>query len=164
MPVARPAKFQSTQPKRAATLYHFLISSAKRFQSTQPKRAATLQLLRDALYTRIISIHAAQEGCDHLWCQLRQLHQVFQSTQPKRAATHREHQDRGHPNISIHAAQEGCDVLQIWYPLGVFNFNPRSPRGLRLKSRKCPHFVHFYFNPRSPRGLRLAYFDNLSDI
>ena len=60
-------RFQSTQPKRAATgvAYgrYFRIGE---FQSTQPKRAATdFGLKSRALPT--ISIHAAQEGCDPLY-------------------------------------------------------------------------------------------------
>ena len=54
--------------------------------------------------------------------------------------------------ISIHAAQEGCDLLPN-KKAPTINFNPRSPRGLRLWSApyacKLPDF-----NPRSPRGLR----------
>ena len=80
------ALFQSTQPKRAATsiaaiyllqesdfnprsprgLRHKKRTSyppALRFQSTQPKRAATM-IAAPSLFQRIISIHAAQEGCD----------------------------------------------------------------------------------------------------
>ena len=36
----------------------------QRFQSTQPKRAATLEQARWTYGFRAISIHAAQEGCD----------------------------------------------------------------------------------------------------
>ena len=56
-------KFQSTQPKRAATamLGRNVLSAI--FQSTQPKRAATEY--DSGNYKNIsISIHAAQEGCD----------------------------------------------------------------------------------------------------
>ena len=34
--------------------------------------------------------------------------------------------------ISIHAAQEGCDKKLIKMQALAYNFNPRSPRGLRL--------------------------------
>ena len=78
--------------------------------------------------------------------------------------------------ISIHAAQEGCDVAEQVGNEPLYNFNPRSPRGLRQDkikngtSRKgisihaaqegCdrlfqPLRTHLNnFNPRSPRGLR----------
>ena len=36
-------------------------------------------------------------------------------------------------NISIHAAQEGCDGYAFGAGGGGGDFNPRSPRGLRLK-------------------------------
>ena len=36
--------------------------------------------------------------------------------------------------ISIHAAQEGCDKFMPFTLHGFFNFNPRSPRGLRLNT------------------------------
>ena len=124
----------------------------------------------------LISIHAAQEGCDMLGAP---------------AVMRR--------SISIHAAQEGCDstVWEIFYQ--SYDFNPRSPRGLRLALNKahvsdakisihaaqegCDNAflnqqftssisIHAaqegcdqiknpqglkenpYFNPRSPRGLR----------
>ena len=124
-------EFQSTQPKRAATLvlkqkYTLL----KSFQSTQPKRAAT----RDAranVEKLLISIHAAQEGCDTMFNPQILMQIIFQSTQPKRAAT---------------AAH--------WRTLTLmFYFNPRSPRGLRPKCWKICRLC-CYFNPRSPRGLR----------
>ena len=79
--------FQSTQPKRAATVLDpatFKIGSL--FQSTQPKRAATVMTtyIDPAV---VISIHAAQEGCDVKAQSYLQFLSVFQSTQPKRAAT-----------------------------------------------------------------------------
>ena len=79
------------------------------FQSTQPKRAATvLAVWQEAVLD--ISIHAAQEGCDH--GDLHSLRSV---------------------GISIHAAQEGCDMNKIIISGRLVNFNPRSPRGLRQK-------------------------------
>ena len=104
--------------------------------------------------TKTISIHAAQEGCDVQG-------QIF-------------HQSN---LISIHAAQEGCDKGLTVQDGAEVNFNPRSPRGLRLGNLKilwgllnisihaaqegcdgqCSAFINQkeYFNPRSPRGLRL---------
>ena len=79
-------KFQSTQPKRAATKEVGMIFKTEKFQSTQPKRAATVVAKNEKeaidnfnprsprglrlnstviLYIAFkISIHAAQEGCD----------------------------------------------------------------------------------------------------
>ena len=82
--------FQSTQPKRAATVFVRLLQcSSFLFQSTQPKRAATISAVIHAT-TEDISIHAAQEGCDIVFL-------VLLTTS----------------KISIHAAQEGCD-LSYW--------------------------------------------------
>ena len=129
--VGARVKFQSTQPKRAATYRKgVLIPSACYFnprsprglrpeaglmretnyifQSTQPKRAATLYFdvgFRDG----IISIHAAQEGCDLTAIEFINVVLTFQSTQPKRAAT----------------ARGKCIICRHNH------FNPRSPRGLR---------------------------------
>ncbi len=103
-----------------------------RFQSTQPKRAATQGKISERIDTLLISIHAAQEGCDRQSLSMRWNLLVFQSTQPKRAATaasarrfiypyyFNPRSPRGlrpkannltlYPHkISIHAAQEGCD-------------------------------------------------------
>ena len=101
-------KFQSTQPKRAATLTAENVFARIKFQSTQPKRAATLITL-DAVNKAMISIHAAQEGCDDP-----EAHALFND---ERISIHaaQEGCDFTIPgrllglNISIHAAQEGCD-------------------------------------------------------
>ena len=104
-----------------------------------------------------ISIHAAQEGCDIKKHLVIRKDMLFQSTQPKRAATEMEHAANG----------------------DVYNFNPRSPRGLRHfpqntvqkvvdisihaaqegcdSSGKTKVATVPYFNPRSPRGLRLVH-------
>ena len=34
--------------------------------------------------------------------------------------------------ISIHAPREGCDVVMFVSIILVFDFNPRTPRGVRL--------------------------------
>ena len=79
-------KFQSTQPKRAATRHRALNACTMSFQSTQPKRAAT-KYSRENVYSYEISIHAAQEGCDNRTQARKCKSLLFQSTQPKRAAT-----------------------------------------------------------------------------
>ena len=55
--------------------------------------------------------------------------------------------------ISIHAAQEGCDLTPDAKAGGAFDFNPRSPRGLRHALANANRIIT-NFNPRSPRGLR----------
>ena len=65
----------------------------------------------------MISIHAAQEGCDKFQNGFHKFHKVFQSTQPKRAATELAQWANDSNGISIHAAQEGCDNTGlIGYP------------------------------------------------
>ena len=127
----------------------------KLFQSTQPKRAATFGCRR-----------TGRARCK------------FQSTQPKRAATAGSSQSGATETISIHAAQEGCDKMSDIFVLKIVNFNPRSPRGLRLYGtlghailvlfqstqpkraatnwRRHNGTAAVDFNPRSPRGLRPA--------
>ena len=123
-------RFQSTQPKRAATVGGQRNSPLSIFQSTQTKRAATKEHTK-AENLRIISIHAAQEGCD--------------GSAANGIKTSR---------ISIHAAQEGCDhPARQNNPAQACYFNPRSPRGLRRQGAAGGTGVSD-FNPRSPRGLR----------
>ena len=59
----------------------------QKFQSTQPKRAATWLTAEDVFARIKISIHAAQEGCDWQAAYVPAGTLLFQSTQPKRAAT-----------------------------------------------------------------------------
>ena len=89
-------------------------------------------MTKDELLDKIISIHAAQEGCDLEAVKI-----------------------RGVKKISIHAAQEGCDHLLLRMFHQYVYFNPRSPSGLRQVRRKNRR-SHLDFNPRSPSGLRLS--------
>ena len=70
--------------------------------------------LRHTSFKRI-SIHAPLTGCDSY------LYHV--------------HQQRY--KISIHAPLTGCDYSPSWYSISVFNFNPRTPYGMRL------HFITY---------------------
>ena len=102
-------KFQSTQPKWAATCGNTATSVNQTFQSTQPKWAATV--------VEIIIVS---------------FNKIFQSTQPKWAATKNFLFVGKNKKISIHAAQVGCDDMYHAYKaLGGNDFNPRSPSGLR---------------------------------
>ena len=191
-------RFQSTQPKRAATNSAFAREEQDKFQSTQPKRAATVGDA-DLGIEATISIHAAQEGCDVKAFRNIILCSDFNPRSPRglRPETERRKRNRipdfnprsprglrrngrckrnlpcsyFNPRsprglrhclpplvyffkvISIHAAQEGCDANPAVYIHIRFDFNPRSPRGLRHKLKRS---IKRYrnFNPRSPRGLR----------
>ena len=78
--------------------------------------------------------------------------------------------------ISIHAPREGCDCLEWLLGLWFFDFNPRTPRGVRhVDSLRIDSSMAFQsthpargatlgvfttglecgnFNPRTPRGVR----------
>ena len=146
--------FQSTHPARGATgLPCALCESGKVFQSTHPARGATTSnehLVRILFYfnprtprgVRLqgsilsprppweISIHAPREGCD---CLCRRLTSTI--------------------TISIHAPREGCDPSSPGSSRWSFDFNPRTPRGVRpLPVRLATPRPDF--NPRTPRGVR----------
>ena len=48
----------------------------------------------------------------------------------------------------------GCDSRFFIDSDCSSKFKSTQPEWAATKSRKCPHFVHFYLNPRSPSGLR----------
>ena len=152
-----PQAFQSTHPLRGATrerirLYRvFGISihaplagcdwnmcqtstQNKGFQSTHPLRGATryAACLNDPLD---ISIHAPLAGCD--LCRFLADHEtVFQSTHPLRGATLPERVRAGKRYISIHAPLAGCDCGSRTSCGSWSHFNPRTPRGVRLRQRR----------------------------
>ena len=107
------------------------------------------------LYGQIaISIHAPREGCDSV-NYMRRAYLV---------------------QISIHAPREGCDTTTWETRISLFNFNPRTPRGVRpryldTEDPKPEISIHAPregcdpgpagsphrtadFNPRTPRGVR----------
>ena len=77
-----------------------------------------------------ISIHASREGGD--W-------RLVQTVPPLR--------------ISIHASREGGDASHFVSDGNTLNFNPRLPRGRRLRAFALAS-PSLYFNPRLPRGRR----------
>ena len=81
-----PKIFQSTQPKRAATNRRIVKCVVKSYFNPRSPRGLRRRIQGGIAAIVIISIHAAQEGCD-----------VF-ATLARQAYW-----------ISIHAAQEGCD-------------------------------------------------------
>ena len=89
----------------------------------------------------MISIHAPRVGCDLLTTVFSRLSALFQSTHPVRGAT-----------------DAFANVMER-----VFDFNPRTPCGVRLAG-------HFFippehnFNPRTPCGVRPAYLCKLYGI
>ena len=106
---------------------------------------------------RYISIHAPRVGCDPPWL-VRQLHgwyfnprtpcgvrpdapagvakcKRFQSTHPVWGATPSRAGNRLLWSISIHAPRVGCDAIYAAMGQAFFNFNPRTPCGVRRPAR-----------------------------
>ena len=149
-----PSKvFQSTHPLRGATCATSFCVRRSIFQSTHPLRGATRfgdSVVR--IYT--ISIHAPLAGCDLIKGQLKQLSdnfnprtpcgvrqvpvkpkssaKTFQSTHPLRGATISHVFPFPRRPISIHAPLAGCDPKVFDLTVLRFNFNPRTPCGVRL--------------------------------
>ena len=88
--------------------------------------------------------------------------------------------------ISIHAPREGCDYFGGYGKLLYYDFNPRTPRGVRRgqefeispteqfqSTHPARGATYFYFdetkyqlnfNPRTPRGVRLRRLQQKSKV
>ena len=124
------SSFNSRSPSGLRPRVHQSMLRLHLFQFTQPKRAATTLTYGHAVFF-LVSIHAAQAGCD---------------PRPARSPSLPS-------SVSIHAAQAGCDgSLLLYRGLGK-RFNSRSPSGLRpdIYDLEPPQQG---FNSRSPSGLR----------
>ena len=149
--------FQSTPPARGATsLFKVGKTSNALFQSTPPARGATAPLHHGHAALGI-SIHAPREGGrQHGWPKSRRQANFnprpprggrrycilscgrfmlpFQSTPPARGATPAFRPKGQTGGISIHAPREGGDNNHGTIFTGALqNFNPRPPRGGRLR-------------------------------
>ena len=148
--------FQSTHPMRGATQYrrregvHAKISiHAPHAGCDKPVQYLSARFVPISIHAphagcdqretrtrqpRCISIHAPHAGCDARRYGWKCLGVVFQSTHPMRGATkRREHHDVSR-TISIHAPHAGCDFAYFLIRFRVFDFNPRTPCGVRLYS------------------------------
>ena len=134
--IANTKSFQSTPPKRSATHLwaHLWAHLQTQFQSTQPKRAATEAAELRMTADNMISIHAAQEGCDLKMMAKRPTGKQFQSTQPKRAATRLTARNKKPEGISIHAAQEGCDSASFFLSPPAPIFQSTQPKRAATKA------------------------------
>ena len=124
------------------------------FQSTHPVRGATRGPRRPNR-RRKISIHAPRAGCDEFYAIFDTVKLKFQSTHPVRGAT--------------------CN--RRYCQLQLYDFNPRTPCGVRLRTLVVCHrmmdisihapragcdgrahgardFASKHFNPRTPCGVR----------
>ena len=145
-------KFQPTHPARGATVGLRWEDCDFQFQPTHPARGATGQ------------------GWRTLWDYL------FQPTHPARGATQVVSGHGAGGEISTHAPREGCDDEHQINTKRLFDFNPRTPRGVRQDLSAAVMSVNTFqpthpargatgvhsktivccinFNPRTPRGVR----------
>ena len=172
-----PADFNPRTPCGVRPLRAHRLGVAMEFQSTHPLRGATCGDQKVCAGRRI-SIHAPLAGCD--W-QSRVKVMSSRNFNPRtpcgvrlgtgavrvllllRISIHaplagcdrRNLRTPSREHISIHAPLAGCDSSGVRSTQNIFNFNPRTPCGvrlLRLRSRfQCRHD----FNPRTPCGVRL---------
>ena len=147
------------------------------FQSTPPARGATIGVWSKSMLPSWISIHAPREGGDVTTIlnsgipvdfnprpprggrppevAIPTSGCTFQSTPPARGATAEGFTSATTAHhISIHAPREGGDCNAMLHRAIMSDFNPRPPRGGRLRFA-VPSFYRKDFNPRPPRGGRL---------
>ena len=121
------APLAGCDPPAAIIIYHKEI-----FQSTHPLRGATRLIDRGVLAG------------------------TFQSTHPLRGATKQSFPQGNHLQISIHAPLAGCDCRGGKRSRRRWNFNPRTPCGVRPPSSRILRQTQRDFNPRTPCGVRQA--------
>ena len=150
-------QFQSTPPARGATAgqccYPVVVY---RFQSTPPARGATaiLPCRRPAIS---ISIHAPREGGDDDLYDCNYLMFQFQSTPPARGATSAPVASAGILNrFQSTPPARGATVLQAEFFRPVL-ISIHAPREGGDGVGRNPEGVSGYFNPRPPRGGRLRW-------
>ena len=101
--------FQSTQPKRAATIGYNRRSNTYCISIHAAQEGCDSKNLDNFVKSCCISIHAAQEGCDLLLLHLPILSVDFNPRSPRGLRPTFSIQTPLYEYISIHAAQEGCD-------------------------------------------------------
>ncbi len=107
-------------------------------------------------YPNRISIHAARMGCDRLFRRRKRCAFRFQSTQPEWAATANQMPLTIGRIISIHAARMGCDNQQkIPLAYKLVRFQSTQPEWAATQAVIGGVCNRYDFNPRSPNGLRL---------
>ena len=85
---------------------------------------------QDARHPKFQSTHPARGATT--FCRAAVSPELFQSTHPARGATQVRDQHWSYPRISIHAPREGCDPATGGGSHLGDDFNPRTPRGVRL--------------------------------
>ena len=102
-----------------------------RFQSTHPARGATWPT-DDIDEAARISIHAPREGCDMARSGLRRLTWISIHAPREGCDACPVTWSAAQRRISIHAPREGCDGRRPDRRPSSPDFNPRTPRGVRL--------------------------------
>ena len=147
--------FQSTHPARGATPHWTRSSEVPNISIHAPREGCDPSGIGNIIPQLAISIHAPREGCDATAKKVYHKTKIFQSTHPARGAT-----------SSRFSLTPAC-----------FNFNPRTPRGVRrgkwfvaidaegrisihAPREGCDYWLESWqssssnFNPRTPRGVR----------
>ena len=107
--------------------------NANRISIHAPLTGCDLNNFNDATNASIISIHAPLTGCD----------------------CHKQGYYNSDKYISIHAPLTGCDPDHTsTIALIIFDFNPRTPYGMRLVPNLLELSDISHFNPRTPYGMR----------
>ena len=123
-------QFQSTPPARGATLpARFGLLPYLHFNPRPPRGGRPGAVLR-ILQIQQISIHAPREGGD----------------------SDQSYTRFPYSRISIHAPREGGDKIQYDLFRGVYNFNPRPPRGGRRSKRFLYTFLSKFQSTPPARG------------
>ena len=129
---AKANLFQSTHPLRGATTAWRATAEFVKFQSTHPLRGATVTR-RNADVTR----------------------DAFQSTHPLRGATPIDTEANRRAYISIHAPLAGCDKIRLPDALAGNEFQSTHPLRGATAVQQIAHAVDLFdFNPRTPCGVR----------
>ena len=123
------------------------------FQSTPSARRATSSNWSYGT-SHSISIHALREEGDNRTRNQSNRQNRFQSTPSARRATANLGEQAVLKKISIHALREEGDQTPAIKEQSQTYFNPRPPRGGRLRSTGARWQSIPYFNPRPPRGGR----------
>ena len=132
------------------------------FQSTLPARGATREragLRRGWIFQSTLPARGATSSCARL-C-LRKL--AFQSTLPARGATGEVMSWQKRESISIHAPREGSDQLDTFVTLTI-DISIHAPREGSDRPPRRNSRVRRHFNPRSPRGERLRRGPDEADV
>ena len=150
-------KFQSTLPARGATTSSVVSTQPGTISIHAPREGSDPSLSTSSLASLDISIHAPREGSDLIILVRNMAKQIFQSTLPARGATQSSY-TFVHPDfISIHAPREGSDCRLQIPPAYAGDFNPRSPRGERLRQNRGYHQQSKFQSTLPARGATFSH-------